>query len=362
MKPRIAIVGASSQVGSSVALYLHALEKAHVIAFSRSRWPAVFYELLGIEHRVLPDDVSTLRSEFGEVDGVVDFSYPHSEFWENRKILQQHLMGVVRAVRKGTPFISMSTQNAYGFTEADIFVRHRRVSWASPYCSLKRYGEQLVNRLGSECSVPTFNLRLGQVHGFLQRVSKQYSERIAAGSKLQVIGDASDRVNTLFVEDIGEVVLQIVTGKVNPATYSVLSQPQWSQEELYCYYQTWIGNTCPIEFIGHSSTTSWVRHVGHAIRWAERHRGFVDVAILQRWPWLAAKAKGIHRVRSFRGLQCRTDNAAERNVLGTPPLPILGSPNGRPHQVMEREQTMQVIWGRAIRNSQQATAKPIEVA
>ncbi|GEM_PF-1941758 len=349
MKPQVAIFSASSQVGSSVALYLHLFEKARVIAYSRSQFPAVFFEALGIEHRLIPKEVVALRTQLENVDGVIDFSVPHGEFWENRVVLRRHLSALIGSVKQGTPFVSMSTQNAYGFKDNDIFIRSRLTDWASPYCSLKRYGERLVQRFGVQSSVPTFNLRLGQVHGFLQSVSHQFSEHVGTASSLRVFGNATDPVNTLFIQDLGEALLQIVAGQVKPGAYSVLSQPQWTQDELYQYYRNWTGNMCLIEFSGHGRSSTITQQLrSAALRWVERHRGFVDVVMLQHWPWLAAKAKGIHRARSFGMASSGADPMPERNLLGIPSLPILGDPAGTPERVLERERRMRTAWLEAI--------------
>ena len=349
MKPRIAIFSASSQVASSVALYLHYFEKAHVIAYTRASFPAIFFEMIGVEHRLMPENADDLKAQLENIDAVFDFSIPLGEFWENRNGLRHHLVNLIRQIPHGIPFVSMSTQNAYGFNDSDIFIRTRLTDWASPYCSLKRYGEKLVRQLGARTAVPTYNLRLGQVHGFLQSVSGRFSEQVETSSEFRIFGNSSDLVNTLFISDLGDAMLSIVAGGIAPGTYSVLSQPQWSQQSLYQYYKDWTKNDCSVKFTGHGSQPTWNRQlISGILKWVGNHRGFVDVALLQHIPWLAAKAKGTHRVRSFGNDTLINKNAPERNLLGTPSLPILGGTDASPEHILDNERSMCTFWYSAI--------------
>lgn len=353
--PKLAIISASSQVGSSVALYLHLFNKADLVAFSRTFYPAPFYDALNIPHRILPSDSSALRRELEQFDVVVDFSIPHAEFWENKAIMDAHLAGLIDNLHPEIVFISMSSQNAFGFRDSDIFIRHRFTNWANPYCSLKRDGEKLVNRLGRKRGVRVFNLRLGQVHGCLQSVSHRFCEDISSLKSLIVAGLSTDRTNTLFISDLGEAILQIASGQVRQGTYSVLSTPQWDQKQLYEYYQNWSGATCDVVFNGHGiypTLTAW--STSHVIRVIERHRGFIDVAILQRLSGVAARAKGIHRVRFCRRKQpVRQPNGVHQNLLGTPPLTVLGDHRGSPKSMLERERLMEEAWFKALESTVQ---------
>jgi len=345
MIPRIAIISASSQVGASTALYLRVFKKANLIAYSRTAYPAPFFDAMGIPHRILPIDRDAQREELAQFDLVVDFSVPHAEFWENKAILRAHLTGLFESLRPGTLFISMSTQNAFGFRDNDVFIRKRLTDWASPYCSLKRHGERLARRLGRKRRVQVFNFRLSQVHGFLQSVSHRFCEEISGSKSLMVAGLATDRVNTMFISDLGEAILQIASGQLRPGNYSVLSVPQWTQEQLYRYYQDWCRSDCDVVFIGHKSrSTLAARGISHLARAVEKHRGFIDVAILQRLPRIAARAKGIHRIRSFTRQPATQGPVVHRNLLGKPPLPILGDPRGSPTSVLVRERRMEETW------------------
>ena len=199
-----------------------------------------------------------------------------------------------------------------------------------------RKTRKLVNKFGKKLLNPVFNLRIGQGHGFLQSVSNLYVKQVKSSRKLTVFGHPDDKVNTLFISDLGEVICKIVNGEIQGGTYSVLSQPQWTQRELYDYYLKWTESFCLVEFQGHSFKPSLFMMLrSNVLRFIESHRGFIDVVILQNIPWLALRAKGMYRVKS--SVAHSKNNNPELNLLGTPPDKILGGSSTSPKEIYEKE-------------------------
>lgn len=350
MTPKIAILSGSSQVAFSVAIYLSYFKKAEITALSRdSKYSEPIYRLVGIVNKTIPTNLEVLKLTLEEFDIIIDFSLPKSEFWDNKKILGEHYSNLFKCLPKDIPFIAISTQNAYGFRESDKYIRSRLTDWSSPYCSLKRFGEKKVLNLGKKYNVPTYNIRLGQVHGFLQSVSHRFCSDISDRSSIYIDGKGDDFTNILFISDIGESVLEILSRRWSSGTYSLISLPQWTQKDLYDYYIKWCNVKTKVNFIG-SIKKSRINLVGYLFNILIKHRGFIDVVILQNLPFVARKAKARHRINMFRS-KIKDPKVVFNNLLGTPSLNIISNgTNSLPIEVYRDEKIMYEMYINAIKS------------
>src|SRR5947209_7407721 len=80
---RIGILGASSQVGASVAFFLKKFPNTQVTSFIRSSYSKVFFESLALEYQyVNVEDAADLKEKLGMMDVVLDFGYPAGQLHE----------------------------------------------------------------------------------------------------------------------------------------------------------------------------------------------------------------------------------------------------------------------------------------
>src|SRR6185437_438139 len=164
----IGILGASSQVGSSVALYLKKFPGVRVICFIRSDYSKIFFELFGIEYRKLEDTVSP--ADFEPLDVILDFRYPAVQMHQILNRSREDIRKTLAAMRPGTTYFYMSSIMAYGMPDEKKWIAHYRFPRSS-YAYIKRALEKFTVREGRKKGIRIYNYRLGQVHGFLQSVN-----------------------------------------------------------------------------------------------------------------------------------------------------------------------------------------------
>ncbi len=75
-------------------------------------------------------------------------------------------------------------------------------------------------------------LRLGQVHGELQEVSRSIMSSLKSGTAYIPPGPSW----TVFVFSIAEALVNILNGKERPGFYTVVSVPSWSWRDIHEYY------------------------------------------------------------------------------------------------------------------------------
>ena len=80
---RIAIIGGSSQVGSSIALYLTHFNQAEVVCFIRGVYSSVFFELFNISYdKIDLNNKEQLSDKLKGFDAVIDCSYPAGQLFD----------------------------------------------------------------------------------------------------------------------------------------------------------------------------------------------------------------------------------------------------------------------------------------
>jgi nucleoside-diphosphate-sugar epimerase len=316
---KIGIVGASSQVGASVAHFLSAEPGADVTCFVRSPYGNPYFRLVNLSSRAIDlSDREGLVSQLGEMDTVVDFSYPRGSLHSIRATGQSNTRAIVESMRSGSAYIYMSSLMALGMSPGAIEVRKYAIS-RSPYARIKRAIESTAMECGQRKSVKVYLLRLGFVHGFLQAVSLGFRQRLTRGS-VAIQGRPGDATNTIFPSAISESILACASGAVSPGTYSAVSNPQWTLEQLYRYYLDYYGLQCELLFQesprkpGRPNDLKQI--TGRALRGL---RPMIDAYVVMNLPRLATLAAGKYRERALSTQATESSPQLDAHLLGTPP-------------------------------------------
>src|SRR5207249_5808500 len=176
-KPRVALLGANSQIATEVALFSTLADDLELIGFVRSDYSSAMLKLLGIEYSVLyyhRIDKSN-RSLLASCDLIVDFSYPSVQTQEILPAIKHTIAAIMQCLRGGTQYAYMSSIAAFGMPPESSEIR-RYLFPRNTYAFIKRRAERFVAALAKEKGTIPYIFRLGQVHGVLQSVSKYFAE------------------------------------------------------------------------------------------------------------------------------------------------------------------------------------------
>lgn len=345
MKTTIGILGASSQVGSSIALFLKDFPDIRVLCFIRSGYSQVFFDLLGLEYQYLDsDNEPAFREQIGSLDVVLDFRYPAVQMHE---ILDKSRIGIERVMKVMKPsamYFYMSSIMAYGMPDNEKWIRNYRIPRSS-YAYIKRALEKFVVRRGRRYGLKTYNFRLGQVHGFLQSVNGSFRQKLAETNIALIDGEPDDPVNIIFIHPLCEAIDRCVKGDHPPGLYTLVSEPQWSLRELYSYYQSYCPHPVELAFKpGGKKPQERRSFVQRIIGLVRPYRALAETYILMRMPALTVAVKG--RFRKSELASADTSATADLsyidfNLLGRPSLSLIPGLTVSPEKVGEAERKME---------------------
>jgi nucleoside-diphosphate-sugar epimerase len=323
---RIAILGASSQVGSSVALFLKKMPDIEVVGFIRSTYSSVFFELADIPFSYIdmtsPDDI---REKLGAMDVVLDFGYPAGQLQDILVRSKDNIGKVLAAMKKGGAYFYMSSIMAYGMPDGETWIKHYRFPRTS-YSYIKRKIERFTFTQGKHAGIRVYNFRLGQVHGFLQSVNGSFRKKIADTDTIVVDGSPNDPVNVIFIYSLCEAILQCVNGTRPPGLYTLVADPQWTLQELYEYYLEYYGLKADILYKprGKAKAPGLQQRL---INLARPYRAILEAYFLIRFPSLAVRIKGGYRRSELLDQQnAAVPDYIDFNLLGRPAFNVLSGP------------------------------------
>jgi len=125
---RIGIIGGSSQVGSSLALYFKHFSNTDVVCFVRSTYSTIFFELFDIAFDKIDfNDSEKLQQQFQGLDAVIDCSYPAVQLYDILPAIRRNLNAIITAMPE-------SARTCPGFCELPIFTSPSSPSAAPRGC------------------------------------------------------------------------------------------------------------------------------------------------------------------------------------------------------------------------------------
>jgi nucleoside-diphosphate-sugar epimerase len=232
----IAVIGANGQVGSEVALLLSRIQGVSVVPIVRSQLGAAVLERCGLACRIgsLTSDADAKRL----LDGcslVADFSLPTGLPGQVSQAMRANAWHAIRNAPARAPYVFISSTMAFGGGNSG---RYERLWFArTPYAAAKRSGERCARWLGRLQGRPTYVLRLGQVFGELQAVSRGLLAS-ATDRPLALLDGAAGQSpsDAVFCSTIALALANIAAGKEAPGTYTLLEAPEWTWQRLYAFH------------------------------------------------------------------------------------------------------------------------------
>jgi hypothetical protein len=149
--------------------------------------------------------------------------------------MSRHIRNILDFSPAGAPYVYISSISAFGMRDAESQLRNYFLAY-SRYAADKRYLERAALSGSSRRNV--YVLRLGQVHGQLQTVSREFAEEILSGAVYLPFAAATDSY-TVFCFTIAEALVNIALGKEKPGRYTLVSTPFWSWAQVYEYWASW---------------------------------------------------------------------------------------------------------------------------
>lgn len=297
----IGIVGATGQVGVELCLFLKTFPGVRGIALARTELSGAFLRRAGVECRVgNPGAEDRARALLTGCDLVCDLSLPRGLVHEIRGSSAQTSAAVARGAPPRSKLVFASTLMAFGHpVAAGAPVRHHRVA-RTAYGANKRAAETHATREGARAGHDVWVLRLGQVHGEMQTISRMILGYLTAEPT-----EAPDEPsNTVFVFSIAEALVRIAEGREAAGSYTLVSHPQWTWRDVALYYAGRLGIAPRLESTGRgilggsqarAGALARLRAGGFAAVAAQRD--FLNAYVLHRRASLewAAKASWLRR-------------------------------------------------------------------
>lgn len=342
---KVALLGANSQVGAEVALYLSRQKEIDLVGLIRSEYSSAMLRVAGIDYRVVDlDRGDELAKILADCDVVVDFTFPTTHLAKISGAISSNLAVVIKAMKPGSAFIYMSSIMAFGMPESSDELGQYRLARSS-YARIKRRAEEQARALCRMAGLNVFNFRLGQVHGLLQGVTQDFIAKLSE-CNLQMNGEPQSYANTVFASSISEAILNCAKGKVEPGTYTIVSSPQWTLAELLQYYRDRYGvATSAKQKPTSNGQKSFGASLSHTvatkvISW----RALMELLLVLPVPALFPRLKGAYRVR-MAGHDASVTNRAPgpqlRHLLGPVPGPTIPNIKSAPQDVARAERELE---------------------
>jgi nucleoside-diphosphate-sugar epimerase len=347
----IGILGASSQVGASVACWLKKFPDVRVTCFIRSTYSKLFFDLLEIDCQILRDDDPVgFREKIGAMDVVLDFGYPSGQLQEILERSKMTIGNVLANLKKGSMYFYMSSIMAYGMPDGEKWIGHYYIP-RTPYAYIKRRLEKFTQGRGKRLGVQIFNFRLGQVHGFLQSVNGSFRKKLSDSNIALVDGNPDDPVNIIFIYPLCEAIIQCIKGLHPPGLYTLVSSPQWTLKELYDYYLRYYRLPAHLEFAPAEVKKKGKTFFQKGVDMVRPYRSILETYVLMRIPGLAVRLKG--RFRQGELLRIESSAAGEReyidfNLLGKPPFKVISGLTADPEKIFQLEKEQEEYYNALI--------------
>ncbi len=298
---KIGLLGANGQVGTEVAFHLSLKHDIDILCLIRSEYSAALFKLLAIPYKVVDySDKKTLSQLLSSFDVVLDFSYTSGEVSDILKWIKKHVESVISGMRAHSKYFYMSSIMAYGVPNPADHLRNYLFP-RTVYAYSKRCAESTARKMGNKYQVDIYNFRLGQVHGPLQMVTQLFISKLRTG-KLYVNGAPQSLTNTVFTHSISEAISKCIQGNVIPRTYTIVSFPQWTSEELFHFYENRYGFNAEIKYVGAARTGQfYLVSRFDALKKMRSLRDLVETYFLINCPSVAFRIKGCFRRKAAQG-------------------------------------------------------------
>lgn len=339
---KVAILGANGQVGAEISAYLQHSELCEPIGFVRSEYGAVLLKRLDIHYRVY-DPHQLSQSDYAgmlyDCELIVDCAYPSGEAVSIPQRLQENLTRSLSAMRSDGTYILLSSIMAFGMPPRSMTLKNYYIPRTS-YARIKRQSEQEAMVLARSLSKRLIIFRMGQVHGILQSVTSQFIQDLS-WPQISVSGTDTQLTTTIFASSVAQAVVKCALGKTKPNLYTLVSSPQWTQEQLYSYYRLRYSLPASVVFDGNSVNEAALARgtMSTLLSPLLKQRHLLEAYVIPRFPSLFPYAKGLFRILATRREIAQPNPPVIRhhNLCGKVPGWIISDIASSPTQVLQAE-------------------------
>jgi nucleoside-diphosphate-sugar epimerase len=297
MSVAIGVIGANGQVGSEVCLFLRDWPGVRVVPICRNHFGSTLLRRAGLacRHGAVSSPESA-RELLEGCDLIADFSLPGGLATEVRSASCRTLENAILHGPARAPFVYASTMMAFGMpAEGGGRFRHHLFA-RTVYGANKRWAERCARRMARRAGRPMYALRIVQVHGELQAVSRAWLDALPDAP----IAPSDAESYTVFAGTIAEALVQIATGHERPGTYTLVSSPPWTWREVHAHYCRRLGIEPPLR--SDPPRASAARSASRALlerakAFAIRRRDLATGYVLPRFPALEMRAMSWHHRR-----------------------------------------------------------------
>ena len=287
----IAILGANGQVGTEVCLFLKNMVDYKIIPICRSVSSAFILKKFNFEIRYgdisNPDEAKNLLFD---CDYIVDFTLPSGSCSEIKDVTRKIIINSIQFGRSRGSYIYASTIMAFGMPMESKYFKHHVLS-KTVYGYSKRYGEKLVAKLCKKYKKRFYILRLGEVHGAIQRVSKKIIQELKNEPTL-----IPDNISyTVFTFTIAEAIKNIIDEKESPGgLYTLVSKPEWTWKEVHEYYCKKAGINPEIKIVFTAEENILKRIKAKVIKLLNNNAQLISSYVISYFPVLEKLIAGIY--------------------------------------------------------------------
>jgi hypothetical protein len=198
------------------------------------------------------------------------------------------------------PYVFASTTMAFGM-EAGATRYRQRIVARTAYAASKRHGERWTRALGRLEGRPAYVLRLGQVFGELQAVSRGLI--VSAWERpLAIEGGADGPSDAVFCTTIALALHRIAAGAYSPGTYTLLEAPELSWRQVYELHAREAGVIARFADAPTPSSVSFASFIRRVVRAANafalsgilRNKELLVAQALPHYGWLEHRIKARH--------------------------------------------------------------------
>lgn len=318
----IGIIGASSQVGSSLAFFFKRFTNYEVTCFVRSSYSEKFFDMLEIPYKQINlEDKIQLRKELKNFDVVLDFTYPTGQIYTIPDTIKSNINNIISSMAPGSTYIYMSSIMALGMPSERKYVKNFYIARTS-YGYIKRLAEKVTFKYGRKYNIAAYNFRLGQVHGFLQSVNSSFREKLSQTQLAYIDGNSHEVTNTIFISSVANAIIRCAKKLELPGTYTLVSSPQWTLGDLYNYYLEYYNMDTTIQFIPAIRKAKKITISKSIFEIIKSRRYLFEIYLFMRAPLLSLKSKGKYRERNIMNAVNRQKYPVQYidfNFLGNPP-------------------------------------------
>lgn len=230
-RSKIVILGANSQIGIEVCLYLSTFNNISITGVVRTELAGALLKKLDIKYITgdLESD-SGIGETISEADLVFDLAAPTRGLLKDKKNFYLNRLSLVfKKMSRGSIFVLASTQAAFGYKEPLYPELKYYILPRSVYAADKRFAEKISKKLGKKYDIDVFQFRLADVYGVTQKTTLLLRELISKNYSFLVTDNPA---NTIFTYEIALALVNILNKLESPGLYTMVSNYPWTYTQI----------------------------------------------------------------------------------------------------------------------------------